>query len=67
MEPEEKTLATILEEEEEYDDEDTAMPNVKHNPKTKTKDNSLDSSDATDSDSNSDLEDEAKQNMELQN
>ncbi|KAK9217255.1 hypothetical protein WN943_005881 [Citrus x changshan-huyou] len=63
---EEETLATILEEEE-YDDEDTAMPNVKHNPKTKTKDNSLDPSDASDSDSDSNSEDEAKQNIELQN
>ena len=66
MEPEEETLTTILEEEE-YDNEDTAMPNVKQNPKTKTKDNSSDSSDASDSDSDSDSEDEAKQNMELQN
>ena len=66
MELEEETLATILEEEE-YDDEDTAMPNVKHNPKTKTKDNSLDPSDASDSDSDSNSEDEAKQNIELQN
>ncbi|KDO37158.1 hypothetical protein CISIN_1g041799mg, partial [Citrus sinensis] len=34
------------------------MPNVKHNPKTKTKDNSLDPSDASDSDSDSNSEDE---------
>ena len=36
MESVEETLATIPEEEEDGD-EDTAMPNVKHNPAKKTK------------------------------
>ncbi|KAK9213841.1 hypothetical protein WN944_005826 [Citrus x changshan-huyou] len=65
MEPEEETLATILEEEED-DDEGTAMPDVKNNCKIKTKGSSSDSSDASDADSDSDSEVEAKQNMELQ-
>ena len=46
MESVEETLATIPEEEEEDGDEDMTMPNVKHNPAKKKKDNSSDSSNA---------------------
>ena len=65
MEPEEEMLATIPEEEE-GDDEGTAMPDVKNNCKIKAKGSSSDSSDASDTDSDSDSEVEAKQNMALQ-